>query len=150
MTDDARPNVRSPKRAEAWAKRAQAGVRGLVAGLPLVFTGTTLNAASQAVDTGFKPPANTAAKLDGGLSVVDVAAHTTSSKNINAAVRNFGGLAIAGAPTVAGTTGDASLATATVAFSVSGGGTLVATFTPPALYVGTLDYVLFLNPTLNP
>jgi hypothetical protein len=149
LTDLAKPVVRSPKRAEALARKAAARLRGIAAAT-LTIPASTLNAAAVAVDTGYTPPAGHSAKLDGGLNVVDTTAHTTSSKNIAGSLRNFGGLAIAGAPTIAGTTGDATLATATVAFSVSGAGTLLATFTPPGAYVGTLTWLLTLIPTQNP
>jgi hypothetical protein len=125
------------------------GVRGGQSGASASFVvlGTTANAGAVTVDTGYSPASGHAAKLDGGFNAVDRTAQTTHSGGISGAVRNFGGLVVAGS-IIAGGNGDASLATATMSFSVVAG-TLHVTFTPPALYVGTLDWLLTLNTTEN-
>jgi len=132
------------------------GVPGNQSGASFAFSvnATTVNAGTVTVDTGYKPPANHGAKIDGGFTVIDRANHLIHAFNTNGAVRNFGGLAIAGTPLIGGSTGDDAgvaphLAASTIVFGVSGGGTLTITFTPPAGYVGTLDWLQSLLLTEN-
>lgn len=109
---------------------------------------TTTNAVAVTVDTGYVLQEGHSAKLDGGMNVSDATANTTSSKNFNAALKNFTGTPVVAGSSVAGTVGDGSLSTATLSFSFSGG-TLHVTFTPPGGYVGTLNWEATINPTLN-
>jgi hypothetical protein len=103
---------------------------------------STSNAGTVTVDTGYKPPPGHSAKVDGGFNVVDRTANTTTSKNTNASFyNNAGTVAAHGAPSIGGTVGDAPLATATIAFAISGTNTVEVTFTPPGGYVGDLDWV---------
>jgi len=127
------------------------GIPGGQTGNATSFTvfATTVDAAAVTVDTGYKPASGHAAKIDGGISLTDRTAHTANSKNSTGSVRNYGGLAIAGTPTVSGTSGDAALNAAAVTFGVSGGGTLEVIFTPPGGYVGTIDWIYGLNLTEN-
>jgi len=112
---------------------------------------TTTNAATTAVDTGYSPPNGHAAHLDGAISLTDVAAATALAKNLAATIRRYAGTtAVAGTPIVSGSTGDtASLGTATITFSISGGGTVVLTFTPPGGYVGTIRWIVSMDALEN-
>lgn len=134
----------STSTARAWIKRLLAADPTP----PVSVTGTTVNAATTVVDTGIAVPPGHSTKLDGGLNINDIAAQTTYSKNLNASLRNFGGQAVAGAPVVGGGTGDASLAASTITFSFVSG-TLHVTLTPPGGYVGTINWEVTINPTLN-
>lgn len=132
------------------------GTPGLQTGAGPSFTvfGQTVNAApSAALDTGYKPPANHAAAIGGGLIATDRTADKSISKNINAAVDNYGGLAVKGTPVVSGGTGDtatfAGPAALTITFGVSGTGTLTVTLNPPTGYVGTIDWVVSLSVSEN-
>jgi hypothetical protein len=106
---------------------------------------TTVNAATKTIDTGYACQANTAAGIDGAMNARDDVAHTTTDKNIHGAVRNYGGLALPAAAAVAGTVGDAALATATIVLGISAAGTLTVTLTPPAGYGGTLNWAVDLS-----
>lgn len=119
-------------------------------GLPPSFKirDTTVNAATKTIDTGYTNQVNTAAGIDGALNARDDGAHTTTDKNIHGNMRNypgFGGVALPAAALVAGTVGDAGLATATVTFAISAGGTLTVVLTPPAGYVGTIHWAVDLS-----
>ena len=109
---------------------------------------TTVNAAAVTVDTGYSLLQGHSAKLDGGMNVSDATAQTSGSKNFNAALKNFSGTPSIDGQTAGGFVGDGSLATAAITFSFSSG-TLRVTFTPPAGYVGTLNWEATINPTLN-
>jgi hypothetical protein len=110
----------------------------------LLFNLRTVNAVATTQASDYAPPDGHAAQVSGGMCVTDRTAHTTSSANSNASIRNYGGLAVA-AQLTAGHEGDGALATATFAIGVSGGGFLQLTVTPPGGYVGTLDWVVILN-----
>ena len=125
-----------------------ARLRALLPGLPIGVSATTVNTATATVDTGYQLPLGHSAKLDGGVNVNDATAGTTSSKNFNAALKNFSGTPTVAGSTVAGTVGDNSLSTATCSFSFSNG-TLHITFTPPGGYVGTLNWSATVSPSLN-
>jgi hypothetical protein len=109
---------------------------------PYQIFASTVNAGTVTVDTGYKPPPGHSAKIDGGFNAVDRTANTTTSKNTNASFyNNAGTVAAHGAPVISGAVGDAPLATATIAFAISGTNTIEVTFTPPGGYVGDLDWV---------
>lgn len=133
---------------------AQAALAVTVLGTPghqsiatqsFIIFATTIDAATTTIDTGYKPVDGHAAKIDGGLSFTDRTAHFTSTRNSNVALQNYGGLSIRGSQ-VSGQ-GDIELANATMTFGVSGGGTLEITFTPPAGYTGTLEWLY--EPTMT-
>lgn len=129
------------------AKTANPGSQsGAVTSLQVL--GSTVNAATTAIDTGYKPTPGHIAKLDGGLSLTDRTAQTGRGLNANAIFANYGGLSVRGAPVIGGGTGDA-FAGATIVFSVSMGGTLVVTLTPPGGYVGTIEWECVFTLTEN-
>jgi hypothetical protein len=108
------------------------------------FTATTVNAATTTIDTGYKPASGNVAGIDGGFTVKDSVAKTGNKANIAGEVENFApaGLTIPQQPIVAGHRGDATLSTTTVTYGVSPGGTLTVILTPPAGYVGTINWHL--------
>ncbi len=130
-------------------KSTTVGTPGSQSGASPSFTvlATTTNAAAVTVDTGYAPPDGHGADLDVHYNVTDRGAHTSRSGNGAGTMKNFagfGGVAIAGAPIFGGANGDAGLATSVPSLSVSGG-TLHVTVTPPAGYVGTLDWIVDLG-----
>jgi hypothetical protein len=109
----------------------------------------TVNAAAVTLDTGYEPTLNQAAKLDVGYEVKDIANNLAKAGNGNGSIKH---LAV-GAPVVAGVfggnVGDAALNTAVPSFAVSGGNTLEVILTPPAAYVGDLDWLVNLTVSVN-
>jgi hypothetical protein len=111
------------------------------AGFSYVVYATTTDTTPAVVDTGYLVADGHSAKIDGGYSATDRTAHTVRIKNIAVALRNYGGLVVAG-QFVSGSFGDAALANANMSFGVSGGGTFEITFTPPGDYSGVIDWLL--------
>jgi hypothetical protein len=112
---------------------------------PLLVGATTVGNVSSTVDTGFTIGGNRGASMQGTMNATDVTAHITDSKTVFGSLRNFGGLAIPSAAIVSNNVGDPALATATVSFTVSLGGTLEVVVTPPAAYPGTLKWIVALT-----
>jgi len=105
----------------------------------------TVNAVPTVIDTGPNAPPNAASTADMIYNVTDKTAHTTSGGRFLATVRKYGGPeVVAGAQTVV-PVGDASLDTALPSIGVGGDGNVTLTFTPPAGYVGTLDWFMFVT-----
>jgi hypothetical protein len=130
------------ERIEALLARAGALAAAGAPGPNSDFTATTTNAVTTTIDTGYKPTSGNVAGIDGGLTVKDSAAKTGNKANIAGEIDNFApaGLTIPQQPIVAGHRGDAGLSTCTVTYVVSPGGTLTVILTPPAGYVGTINW----------
>jgi hypothetical protein len=142
--------VFSPDGINIFAASGPAGgppVVGVLGGQSLAtFTfdvvATTVNAAAVTVDTKYAPPNGHSAVLNyDRWQTVDRTAQTARSGNATATLRVFGGVLVIAGTTISGSNGDGALATAVPSFGVSGGNTLTITFTPPAAYVGTLDWL---------
>lgn len=103
--------------------------------------GTTTDDTAVVVDTGYAPPAGSIAHAEGDCSAADRTAHTGRVKDIFAAVKNYSGtVAILGTQATVNSIGDSALSTIACDLSVSSG-TVHVTFTPPAAYSGTLDWL---------
>lgn len=107
--------------------------------------GQTVNAVPQVIDTHIPPPNGHGNTFNGTYNVTDRTAQLVAGGNGFGTERTYGGVAVLVAQTWTDETGDAALATALPSLSISGTQTIVVTFTPPAGYVGTLDWFLFIT-----
>ena len=124
--------------------RASPGIVGLAGG----YTVTTAGAAPQTVTTAYTTAAACTARVVGSWNVQDSTAETTYGGESSANLRNFAGTFAVAGNVQGDTSGDASLAGATVAFSVVGG-VLAITFTPPAAYPDALFWTVYLQVVEN-
>lgn len=109
---------------------------------------TTTNAGASTIDTGYAPPNGHAAKIDGGYSLTDRTAHTAHSGNLAAILEQYAATVTIAGQSFGGAIGDAGLNTSVPSFSISGG-TLHVTFTPPAAYTGTIEWLMNITITEN-
>lgn len=131
------------------AQPTMTGTPGSISGnlVRLCVVATTAGDVAATVTTKYAPPDGHGASINGYLSVIDRANHVVHNLAFNAALRNFGGLVVAGQSSFNGN-GDASLNAVAVSFAVSGGNISV-TVTPPADYIGNLDWKVNFSSTEN-
>jgi hypothetical protein len=110
--------------------------------------GTTLDTGAVTVDTGNAPPLNHISLLVATYSAVDRANHLGHSGNGIGTSARFGDLTVPGQVFSDGN-GDAALATAVPSFVIAAGGALGVRFTPPAGYVGQIEWLMTLTITDN-
>lgn len=120
----------------------------------LVVYGTTVDAAPITVNTGYGPPNDTgtthSATMSGQFNLVDRDAELTAGGELLITMKATTGLAVPDSATPQdATTGDAALLTAFVTWSVYPLSTIEIVFNPPAGYVGTLDWVAYLQVVEN-
>jgi hypothetical protein len=101
---------------------------------------STIGAVATTFDTGYELPPGKVASLHGTMIAKDTVANTVRTSTTLAAIRNLGGVVVAGTPVPEATTGDPALATAAMTFGVSLTGTLTVTFTPPVAYPNALSW----------
>jgi hypothetical protein len=111
--------------------------------------GTTLNAASVTVDTGNAPPFNHISLLEATYSAVDRANHLAHTGNGIGTLARFATPQTIPGQSFTDGNGDATLATAVPSFVVTVGGGVGVTFTPPAGYVGQIEWLMTLTITNN-
>ncbi len=144
------------KKALMWARRAQAatlpatpiGAGDAVGDVSsFAIRAATAGAVAVTVDTLYALPDTRGAGLDGKWIAMDRAAPAIRSGNTAGTLRAAGGVLTIASQFFGGSGGDAALATAVPSYSVSPGNTLRVTFTPPAGYVGTIEWYFALNAT---
>lgn len=110
--------------------------------------GTTTDAAAVTVNCSYVVTNGHGAAIDGSVTAVDRTAAKIGKKEIVGAVRQFSGTyAVAGFSATTAHS-DSSLSTIDCT-AVVVGGVLQITFTPPAAYSGTLDWVAALSFSQN-
>ncbi len=102
---------------------------------------TSTDATPVTVDTGYAPPTDAIAHIEGDISAVNRAGSVGRLKDIYAGIKQFSStVAMLGESITGNSIGDTSLANITVDLTVVDG-TLNVTFSPPLLYSGSIDWL---------